>query len=606
MAHDLGDSEDEQTFKSTCINASHCTEMLHRRLQPVLASSAAALKAYAFKERVKPWWSVRDKVLSKRNGGNSLYGVNLVKDISGFRIVTLFNADIPHRLELLLSLLDGGGDLFCDRLSTVHEIEIHSNRRPDDPQAITGRVNAIVERWRERGPLPSPKSAGSFSAYSSVHLVLEFPKTEQIPQPTRSEIQIRSVFEEAWGEISHKLGYGPDKLAASKEHEAGVKVAPQLWKQHLDALKSLADSCAHYSDLIAQEAGWSPGEVAKPPPGPKSLPGEGKSLAFYDGLPHALLEQIDAAFLLRDRAEELRDAEGRSLPQAAQAFREAAARLEGLINSLQGKELLGDPRRDAEVLNGLRAECAYCLMHAQEPDLITKAERLWREVIHVNADFVPAHHRLGSLLMRRSEHEEAGQLLEIGERLAVEQLKATPDPPLRRRLLLIRRDLGINYWRLSERADGAKAKTDMLNKAIGATFLALQETQDDRDVRTLAANALYCLAEVRSIGLAWSADRDDEAKVILERLRSVKDFGNWTRDKGWSDFVLDSVMRGETAFGRAETARVVATELLKRLNEKLDQLISGGLNPGLALGALDADDQDIYRVATQTVVDWGV
>lgn len=604
MTDGLAEDEDK-TLQDGCINACHCAGLLHNRLYPVLAGASAATKAYAFKGRLKPWWAVRDKILRKRNGGAADYDTHRVKDISGFRIITLFNADIPHRLDLLLSLFDASHDLFRNGLAAVEEIEIHSNRRPDDPQAITERVNAVVARWRERGPLPEPKLSGSFSAYSSVHVVLQFPRSPEIPLPTRCELQIRSVFEEAWSEISHKLGYGPEKLAASKAADQGRKAAPALWKQHLDALKSLADGCAHYSDLIAQAAGWNPGEDTVPPPSPKSIPDEGGGLEFYRDLPSTVIEQLKAAFRVRDRAEELRNPEGRSLPEAAILFKEAGAELERILIFLAERPSIIGSGRSAEILNGVRAECAYCLMHAQEPELGGKAERLWQEVMRVDPQFVPSYQRLGTLLMRKAEYEEAGQLLETGERLAVQQLQKGDDKALRQRLLRIRRDLGINYWRLAERADDEIAKSELLGKAIDASLAAVEGSSDEREIRVLSANAIYCLAELRGLRGISTPVRDQEAMTTLTRLRGAKTYGKWTRDSGWSDFALDSVMRGEAAFGDLETARAAARELLKRLHEKVDQAEKRGVAAGHALGSLNPDDQDIFRVASRILATAG-
>jgi tetratricopeptide (TPR) repeat protein len=64
------------------------------------------------------------------------------------------------------------------------------------------------------------------------------------------EIQIRTVFEDAWGEIDHRFGY---PIRTGKESKEVVN-NPGGVLEHLKILKNFTDSCANYSEVICQEA----------------------------------------------------------------------------------------------------------------------------------------------------------------------------------------------------------------------------------------------------------------------------------------------------------------------------------------------------------------
>lgn len=577
--------------------AAASADMVHRELRSVLDQSSARSEAYAFKDRIKPWYSVRDKVLRKRAEGRLDYEAWDVKDASGFRIVTLFNAEIPHRLDLMLGLVSTGEGCLVKGLGHVFEIEIHTNRREDDPLAITRRVNEVVERWGLAGKLQSFNVAARFSSYSSVHLVLGFPSTDRMPNGARSEIQIRSVFEEAWSEISHKLGYGPDKAAAAV---GGVteRTRPQAWKQHLDALKSLADGCAQYSDLIAQEAGWRPGAGSGGVSAPRSVESSNEEWrTFFSALPPDLFNTVEAAMHERDEAEAMRGSEGQSLPEAAAAFRSAGDKFERLLEHFERNSVPSVAERH---VNGVRAECAYCYMHSRDAELVNRAEQLWRQAIKVDPEFVAALHRLGSLLLNSSRYEEAGQVLDSARAVAEPKL-ADGGQGVAERMRLIHRDLGINYWRLSQFADSKGARIALLRNSVEVTLRALVVSDNEANVRTMAANALYCLAELSELDAEGAAAHSEQAVRLLGRLRALPSYGSWAPGGAWSVMRLDSIMRGEAAFGNKAVAVEVARELIKRLGVQMAQLAEIAGSRGRALDLLDADERDIYLVASELV-----
>src|SRR5579864_5628591 len=107
---DTGDQDDDDDLKERCQAAAHRADCVHQWLAPLLKDSAAAKRAFAFKGRVKSADDIYKKVLGRRNHEDTDrkdpdYQPNQVTDASGFRIVKLFNAEVPQSLDELLSLL---------------------------------------------------------------------------------------------------------------------------------------------------------------------------------------------------------------------------------------------------------------------------------------------------------------------------------------------------------------------------------------------------------------------------------------------------------------------------------------------------------------------
>jgi ppGpp synthetase/RelA/SpoT-type nucleotidyltranferase len=235
--------------------AAHDAGRVHAWVKSILEGSKAAEKAYAFKHRLKPFDEIFAKVRAKRNHEDPAlrkpgYGVADLTDISGFRIVSLFNAEIPVALGRLLDLLKtpipaGSPGAFLP--VPVKELIVFSSRREGDPLSIEAAVRTVVQ---EHGlELPPP----SVASYSSVHVIIQSRVAipDEAPLIAASEIQLRSVFEEAWSEVNHRLKYAPAKRERARGGiAADVAGEEAAVLQHLDALKSLTDGCGQYADLI--------------------------------------------------------------------------------------------------------------------------------------------------------------------------------------------------------------------------------------------------------------------------------------------------------------------------------------------------------------------
>ncbi len=208
---------------------SHLSELLHRergRLYEYVdqvtgtlsqvAKTSEVRKIYTIKSRVKDYSEVHRKLV--RLGGDAQKLINdphidlpqlmeYVRDLIGFRVVCLFSDDVT-RLANTIKNRRGSMRYFALCVDP-------STRRPEiDWYKYDERV-----RDYERN-IKLTDATRRESGYTSIHLICQL--TDKHPLHSiytgfASEIQIRTVLEEAWGETSHYLAY---KKSASEEMTA--------------------------------------------------------------------------------------------------------------------------------------------------------------------------------------------------------------------------------------------------------------------------------------------------------------------------------------------------------------------------------------------------
>src|SRR5262249_25299337 len=94
------------------------------------------------------------------------------------------------------------------------------------------------------------------SGYSSVHLIMHMPVKVDFGAgrsdgTARFEVQVRDVFEDGWGEISHKLAYKRQGKTDASSHIKRPKQAFRIARtRELNALKASADACSQHATLI--------------------------------------------------------------------------------------------------------------------------------------------------------------------------------------------------------------------------------------------------------------------------------------------------------------------------------------------------------------------
>ncbi|MGS2724791.1 hypothetical protein ACVBEJ_13715 [Porticoccus sp. GXU_MW_L64] len=227
------------------------------QLSNILKTSDLQDICYAYKSRIKQWDKLTKKVEIKKKNNHD-YNIGSITDVLGLRVVTLFRKDMRAVTELILSLISHKTEHKPNPFlkDSLVEAIIYTPSIGNDP-IISEIINTIcsynlLPRWEI-------KEEASAARYSSIHLVSkidlgvpEFNSTYKIP----IEIQIRTVFEDAWGEIDHKYGY----QGRSGKNESKIQ-NPILVEKNLLTLKKLLDSCAEYADNIKDMAIGNSGQI---------------------------------------------------------------------------------------------------------------------------------------------------------------------------------------------------------------------------------------------------------------------------------------------------------------------------------------------------------
>ncbi len=203
-----------------------------------------AERVYARRHRIKTEDDVEDKVRRKRREPHkATYSWDEITDIVGLRFITLYRDDIAPVTDSIFSALLGTKTVSQSPFLRKELAEFRfymANASPEnDPLAI--RLKEIAARHHRRGDKWKYKKPEIGERYSSVHFVT---RVDDGGLKVPIEIQVRSVFEDAWGEIDHALLYEPRRMGVPMD-----STFRQIERQS-NALKKMMDSAADFADAI--------------------------------------------------------------------------------------------------------------------------------------------------------------------------------------------------------------------------------------------------------------------------------------------------------------------------------------------------------------------
>lgn len=591
MSDDDTGKEQDRLLKMECRDAAYRAESVHEWLEPLLRKSAlkdAADRPYTFKDRTKSGHDIYLKVVGRRKDPKtSNYGPGDVTDASGFRIIKLFNDEVPQAVDELLSFLyllkekthAADSD---EKLLEVTEVEFHTSR-PNDPLSIFNEVKARAAKHGHE--LEKPKLDADAlpvaSSYSSVHvLVKSSVKDGKDTLESSSEIQLRSVFEEAWSEISHRLKYAREKTERATG-AAAVADKAQLANAflHLDALKSLTDGCAQYADLINKQIKISI-EPRADRSGAKPLDPDDGAAKMFERYGAAMQEAVKRAYKQRSEAVAQKDPAGR-----AAGFRAAADLFQKAMENFKADRDAEDER----LFDVLREELAFCLMFSDDEALRSDAEKIYRELLAKRPDRVSVLLRLGQLRRDAGDFAEAARLMEAG--LKVADQSPDPNPEVQRRVnWVLRRDLAFLQWRL---VDSSADPAAQLRRAMALSEEALRYAKAEPEVVNTRQNYLYYVIDL------WNRLPEGEkaplavtGKKLLDELRPKLELEKWSIE------TLDTIARGETAFGDPDRAAAAADVVARKLDEHIGATMrEHNCSEGAAFERLTRDERDMYLYA---------
>lgn len=523
----------------------------------------------------------KERVLEKIKS-NNLSGPGELKDLSGFRFITYFSNDIADVVFLLISRINS--------LKTV-DVRIHSSRPASDPLSVAYQV----ERRLSGVPNVNVNTQGNITNYSSVHIVFSEAVSPSINDIKEIfvEIQVRSILEELWGEIDHRLRYTVMRGGGGEN-----------WQRHLNILKTLIDGVMQYIDEIKiqsdQASNWPPAEVRRA----RSVNTPEREMERLKGLPGDLrVKLVDAYDSWRDADKTKNDGGD------PKKFLKAALAFSNLRESAGDYDLASELAQRFVILT--MAEEAYMLLYTGIPGDLSEVVRLCHEIIKLDNKNVVAHYRLGLAKRRLREFKEARKNLEI----ALELVESGVDPIIDTTHELhfdIRRALSILDWKIFQSTDRPDAER------VAALTSAIQIAKDDyvggagETKRDALNDFLYYCWEHRN------ALREDSIKGLPSEFVTDDDFENYCSELsgmvGDGDAIYelwDTLQRVYLEIGN----RPKAIEFAIKVREKLEQRAlrkDPNLNlpedrssyawTGRVLDALNDDDQKDTLIFAQDLL----
>lgn len=223
---------------------------VRRRLLLEMSTGTPAISdlSYAVKVRVKEDFKIVEKVLRKRAGGKPDYAVGRLRDLVGLRIVTLYRLDALEILPILLDRIRSSSDEPDGVFSRqgIEEIIIYSTNPEGDAQDLPGRVEALCQAFNLADKTRTDSTPQN---YTSIHIVVWCQgKYRGAYRDVPVEIQVRTAFEDVWGEIDHSLKYKREAENDTLDRAAAGRL--ELNEAHLNVMKTLIDGLAQYGDQI--------------------------------------------------------------------------------------------------------------------------------------------------------------------------------------------------------------------------------------------------------------------------------------------------------------------------------------------------------------------
>ncbi len=238
------------TLDLHAMNALRGADDVRKRLLLEMSTGTPAISdlAYAVKVRVKEDFKVVEKVLRKRKGGKPEYAVDRLRDLVGLRIVTLYRLDALEILPVLLERIETSSQepdaVFTRR--GIEEIIIYSTNPKGDAQDLPGRVEALCQAL---GLSDRTETKQTPQNYTSIHIVVWCRgKYRGAYREIPVEIQVRTAFEDVWGEIDHSLKYKRETESEVLDRAAALRL--ELTEAHLNVMKTMIDGLAQYGDQI--------------------------------------------------------------------------------------------------------------------------------------------------------------------------------------------------------------------------------------------------------------------------------------------------------------------------------------------------------------------
>lgn len=469
-----------------------------------LTRTGVAASCYAYKYRAKDTTGLLEKVQRKRSEKPN-YDLTSITDVIGIRLVTLFKGDMTTLFEKLLACIKTNSDDNPFVCADPEEIIVYKGT-----SALNDFADSFTRIAQEANVSVDVQHINSTAGYSSVHVICRAQHkpteicTPRLPVSYRFpvEIQIRTVFEDAWGEIDHKHGYIHRTGKSSALTPQGGSV-----RAHLKVLKDFVDACMDYADCIRRES-ISVQEVPVPRGQTESVPSDdniGNRLRLL-GLDKAFVSTFMHACSARDDA--TKDMDNVRLHETARMFSELRARLGTMdtVSTMQPAERTGF------------YECAMnealCLLSSGMRQQIEDALLLYRDLDSAFPGTPIVKMRLGQALGDTGQIHEAMAVLRAAEQMSNAMLPvgrapwpdAMPAEDYRHMQRALPDLLGFNIWRQSLEVEDSLEKAMLFYQALNVAKGPLAKCKMTAEQQHSVQNNLLYYA----VGFLFHAAPDDQ------------------------------------------------------------------------------------------------
>ena len=183
------------------------------KLEPCLNEYGKPI-LHSIKQRLKNEDHLKNKMMRKWDPENPITSENVferITDLAGVRVLHLYQDQLPVIHDFIMKMVENGD-------WSLNEDPIAYSWDPES-QKFFESLNLSVQIKE--------------SYYTSIHYVVRPGNDERI----KCEIQVRTLFEEVWGEIDHTINY-PDKSTS------------QATKEQLRVLSKLVSTGTRLADSI--------------------------------------------------------------------------------------------------------------------------------------------------------------------------------------------------------------------------------------------------------------------------------------------------------------------------------------------------------------------
>ncbi|CAG9251380.1 RelA_SpoT domain-containing protein [Burkholderia diffusa] len=468
------------------------------RIRGAISDTGIEDACYAVRARVKPEGRLVEKVGRKRETKRD-YKLESITDVIGIRLITLFRIDLPKIMTMVIDIISHDAEIKPNpvKKGSLEEVIIYNSELESSPFNLL-----IKETLDQRNINFTTKS--SKEGYSSIHIVCRVsPNVTDCSSVSPDyqlpiEIQIRTVFEDAWGEIDHKYGY----LARSGK-ELTLEQNQAHIGPHLRVLKQFTDACASYADTIKEMCSeystmsTKAGKIL-------SVESDEDVLRRFEqlGVGKEFIEQYSAGRALRDKCA----LNTQNKQERAQCYLDAAQYFSSIAQQCESS-LAGEGRKlywYYVVLNS-----AFCLLSANISASIESAAEIYLDLTEKYPNFPLVKFRLGQAYSKLGRIDDSIRLYED----VLQEIKPIADESQRRGSWednlplpdythiskILPKLLGYQYWEKGAfRTDPANRAEILIlyRKAHDVTLMAYRLSPDNAD---LANNLAFYAVEYLAI-----------------------------------------------------------------------------------------------------------